>query len=285
MKSYQFHAAKVVEMTKVCQPYTSLFDIGRVEVDKRTLAEYREWLMKTIEFFPGIVVFHDGSAGELPSCAVPELVQLEDLYVGKWIPEIEKLLAEFVASVPNDITFRLPRYSIVQFAKFELAIHLRMKYSAKSYCWVDAGISRFLPFQSTSKNITLFEENVSRLLDTDLDYLFEVDLRRNLRFKVPHLAESRPGTSRRVMSGGSFWMRDSGVEHLWRTVTRAADEWMNQGIWDNEQVMLRSILAGSVENVGFLRQGNNSTGTVARRLLTKPLKHPVLYSSLIKRLL
>lgn len=272
-------------MKKVCQTYTSLFDIGREDVDHRSLAQYRDWLKKTIEHFPGIIVFHDGSAGELPSCAESELVRLADLEVGQWIPKVEFLLKEFVSSVPNDITFRLPRYSIVQFAKFELAMRLRANFSANSYCWVDAGISRFLPFESSANNVTLFNANVSSLLDTELDYLFEIDLRRNLNFRSPHLAESRPGTSRRVMSGTSFWMRDAGVENLWRTVTAKSSEWMNQRVWDNEQVMLRSILSGSVENVGFLRQGKNMTGTVARRLLTKPLKNAALQSALIRRLL
>ena len=48
---------------KNIQVYTALFDIGRGRVDGRNIQDYVTWLNKTIEIFPDILIFLDGSTG------------------------------------------------------------------------------------------------------------------------------------------------------------------------------------------------------------------------------
>ena len=164
----------------------------------------------------------------------------------------------------NDITFKLPKYALMQIAKFELGVEATSITASESVLWVDAGISRFLRMAHSSGQVSLFAE---RLLGSSTDFYFEVDTRRNIDFLRIRLRKHPLGTSKRVIAGGSFWIKGSQVEELNNAVLKCARRWLDEGVWDNEQLILREVIPTMKANFRFIRKGGRDTGQVARSML------------------
>ena len=259
----------MTEIRKVCQPVTALFDISRDQVDGRTIDMYLEWLLKTISIFPDVLVFHDGTCdriSDLNSNFVK--VDREILFESSLIENLKQIFVEMKIEALDDITFKTPTYSIVQFLKFQLlreSLYLR---PALSYMWVDAGISRFIKPLS---NPSALEHNSLSALKLGFKYIFEIDLKQNLDFTNLSVKKALPGTCKRIISGTSFWIDGQQVDAFNTIVDLKKREWQKLRIWDNDQVLLRN-LATFLENVLYIRQGRNSTGSVARFLLNESAK-------------
>ena len=251
---------------KVVQPVTALFNINRESTDGRTLNLYRVWLEKTISIFPNVVVFHDGSCDEFQE-NMDNFVKInkQQLWAFRQIDKLSQLLKDFHPTAVQDITFINPHYGLLQFSKFEFLRIASINFPAHSFLWVDAGISRFLDVNINSVNL---EVNCRRLLEGNIDYSFEIDLRNNIRLVPLQIRDSTPGTCRRVVSGTSFWISNQSVNNLSEIIVQGINYWLNEGIWDNEQVMLRKVLPNLV-NVNYVVQWNNPTGSVARSLLNE----------------
>jgi hypothetical protein len=248
-----------------CQAYTALFDLGRENVDGRSIAEYKVWLGKTCKLFPGIIVFHDGC---LDSFENPDghFVRLElgSLRTFGLLPKLTFVLETFTPKAAADITFRLPEYGLVQLAKFELAEKVFEMTNTDSVLWVDAGISRFVPVPLNTNN---FQDFSRILLKSRYDYFFEIDTRRNwnpLKIKL-----NRPGigSSRRIVAGGSFWMRSRNIEALSLSAFNYAKGWVEAGVWDNEQILLRYLLPIIPGEKLYVRKGNALTALVPRIMM------------------
>jgi len=247
----------------ICQPVTALFDISRDQVDGRTIDMYLSWLSKTISIFPDVLVFHDGSCDQI-SDLTPNLIKLdrEIIFDSQLVNKLKVLFSKINVEASNDITFKIPAYSLVQFLKFELLTKSLLLRPASSYLWIDAGISRFIGLRSHRKNL---ESNSTSAITQGFKFIFEIDLKRNINFAKFSIKQAPPGTCRRIVSGTSFWIKDDQVKMLNQIINNRKSEWLKAGIWDNDQVMLRGIL-NLLNNVLFLPQGKNVTGSVARLL-------------------
>jgi len=244
-----------------CQAYTGLFDIGRSNIDGRNLDHYRAWLKLTIESIPNLVVYHDGSCDDLIGLDCNfQRIPKESLKAFSYESDMKKILKEFIPSSPSDITFRLPQYSLVQFAKFELGNKVVEDFHAESILWVDAGISRFI-----EKTITqdMLNRSAHRMLMHSIDAAFEIDLRNNFNLKSWSISKSEIGSCRRVISGTSFWMHSRILQEFNQKIHKELENWLEFKVWDNEQVLLRSILPLEFR-IHFIPQVFASTGGVAK---------------------
>lgn len=265
---------------KTITVYTALYDLDRASVDSRLFSSYVEWLKSTIELFPGIVVFHDGALDvyDLKNCTLIKK-PLQELEIFHFLEEVETVLKTFKPVVPNDITFRLSSYALLQYAKFEFATHL--DHSSESVMWVDAGISRFI----TELDTVALEKSARKLLKCSVDALFEIDIKNNLEITRFALSDSPIGSCRRVISGGGFWLRQNYVELIYTEITKEIRNWLRTGIWDNEQVMLRKILPKMPGKILYVPQLRGVPGCVPRSTSNVKPKLYKAFSPLITSML
>ena len=266
------------------QVYTSLFDIGRDRVDNRSMEHYQNWLLATIKLFPGIIVFHDGSCdGLVVEDSHFIKVEKKNLEFFKFLPDVNQIFKKFIPQSPNDVTFKLPEYSLVQYSKFDLALNALEISDAESVLWVDAGISRFIE----SINSNLLEINVGKLLSQGYDFMFEINLRKNLDFKKFKINSPLPGSCGRVISGTSFWIHRNSARRLMHEIKDLLYTWKSNFIWDNEQVALRTLfeLPINLNLSHFVLQNQSNTGSVARKLGNKNLNTKKNIDKLIRNML
>ena len=244
-----------------CQTYTSLFDIGRSGIDGRTLDHYKKWLKSTIENFPNLIVYHDGSCDDLIGldCNFQKVAK-DTLRVFSYESAVKSIFEEFQPSSPNDITFKLPQYSLVQFAKFELGSKVIEDFDAQSILWVDAGISRFIKEPLVEDAL---KKSVDLMFMNEIDAAFEIDLRNNFNLKTWSISNSEIGSCRRVISGTSFWMDSRALGQFNQDVSTELENWLRAKVWDNEQVLLRNLLPSQFK-IHYIPQITSETGSVAR---------------------
>lgn len=250
-----------------CQPYTALFDIGRSNIDGRSVNNYLEWLKKTIEIFPNLMVFHDGSCDLIDFKSVNLIkISKDELETFGLKERVVQILNSYEPISPDDITFKLVEYSLVQYAKFELAEKVLEISQSSSILWVDAGISRFISSEEKSR----FTSNVTNLLNTKTRMVLEIDLRNNFKLQNLTIQPSIVGSCRRVISGTSFWINSDFILELNYLIKSKLQEWIGAGVWDNEQVLLRNI-SPLKENILYIPQIYQRTGSVARKILNQDL--------------
>jgi hypothetical protein len=249
-----------------CQSYTALFDLGREAIDGRTFQNYIDWLRGTSELFPGLIVFHDGQLEDL-NIENAKLIRIDRASLRSFslLSDLKKVMIDFVPHAFNDITFQLPEYGLIQLSKFELGCRVFDLTGADSVLWVDAGISRFLEAKTRENKVDNFS---SFLLDNDYKYFLEIDTRKNFDFLRLRIKRNKIGTSKRVVAGGAFWVSSKEIESLSNLAMKCAEQWLEIGIWDNEQMILREVLPNLEGKALFYRKGREETGCVARIMLT-----------------
>jgi hypothetical protein len=266
------------------QVYTSLFDIGRDQVDNRSMANYKSWLVATIKLFPGIIVFHDGSCdGLVIKDSHLIKVKKNNLEFFKLLPSVNQIFKTFSPQSPNDVTFKLPEYSLVQYSKFDLALRTLEISGAESVLWVDAGISRFIDTIDSN----LLEINAGKLLTVGFDFMFEINLRKNINFKKLKIKSPIPGSCGRVISGGAFWIRRNSAQRLADEIKDLLNTWISNFVWDNEQVALRTLfeLPNNLNSCHFVLQNHAKPGSVARKLGNAKLNTNKSIDKLIRKML
>ena len=95
------------------------------------------------------------------------------------------------------------------------------------------------------------------------------------------LKQHPPGTSKRVIAGGSFWIKGSQAEVLNNAILSCAKKWLDEEVWDNEQLMLREVIPTIHANFRFIRKGRRDTAQVARSMLENDWRDNAFSSSLI----
>lgn len=265
------------------KPYTLLFEIGRKEIDGRGHNEYKKWLKNTLSIFEEIVIYHDGCL-EKDDFPLSDLrfIPKKNLDIFKNLAKVKQVLENMKPEASDDITFKLPQYSLTQYAKFELGAKLLNDDNLDGVLWVDAGISRFISGKLDLKNLNKISNS---LIQNKVDAVFEIDLRNNLKIFPIRILESSPGTSRRVISGTSFWLSKEYVNQLVPNINQRLENWIAEGVWDNEQVLLRQILPNQGAKIRFITQINSKTGGVARAFLRNRVSKYNLCSRLIKMIL
>jgi hypothetical protein len=268
-----------------CLVYTALFDLSRQKIDGRSIAQYLEWLSETAQIFPGLIVFHDGCCDELEALGT-EFIKLEklDLQTFDFLIPLQKLLKDFKPIAANDVTFTLPEYALMQFAKFELANKLLMERNFQSILWVDAGISRFI--KNTKSSTNLNNANfLSKLIMGKYQFAFEIDLRRNLTLPTFKVRVPKLGSCRRIISGTSFWMRRDAINPIWSNAQEHIRSMIRDREWDNEQVYLRKFLGKTNYKVALVLQSKSLTGTLARVFLGERRRLFLFFSIVLNKLL
>jgi hypothetical protein len=227
--------------------------------------EYKVWLSKTCNLFPNIIVFHDGCLDSF-ECPDAQFVRIElgGLRTFGLHSKLSVVLETFAPKAAADITFRLPEYGLVQLAKFELAEKVIEITNTDSVLWVDAGISRFIP---ETHNMNSFQEFSRFLLKSSYDYFFEIDTRRNWNPLKIKLSRPDVGSSRRVVAGWSFWIRSNKIEALSLSAFDYAKNWVEAGVWDNEQILLRYLLPIIPGEKLYVRKGKALTALVPRIMM------------------
>lgn len=266
------------------QVYTSLFDIGRDQIDNRSMANYKNWLLATIKLFPDIIVFHDGSCDGLAAKNSNFIkVEKNSLVFFNFLPDVNQIFKKFKPQSPKDVTFRLPEYSLVQYSKFDLALKALEISGAESVLWVDAGISRFIDTIDSN----LLEINTGKLLTLGFDFMFEINLRKNINFKKLKIDSPIPGSCGRVISGTSFWIHRNSAQRLVDKIKDLLNIWESNLIWDNEQVALRTLfeLPNNLNSSHFVLQNQAKTGSVARKLGNAKLNTNKNIDKLIRNML
>jgi hypothetical protein len=271
-------------MSKLCQPYTCLFDISRENVDGRSFDTYKNWLKNTINILPGIIVFCEKMDEDLKKLnANFVLVNHNKLETFNCLSKVKEVLSKFNPDSPQDLTFRLPEYALIQFSKFELAAQAYDISKAHSLLWVDAGLSRFI----SSTNTYMLESNAKFLLRNNYSFSFELDLKNNFDLHRLKISKANIGSSRRIISGTSFWLRSEMINPLNFSINQLMRSWIEQEQWDNEQVALRNLFekVEYLKDTYFVLQNTKLTGSVARNILNSNLSKNRVLNRLIYRLL
>jgi hypothetical protein len=160
----------------------------------------------------------------------------------------------------DDVTFKIPNYAILQFSKFEMLETVMKNENQGDYLWVDAGVSRFFkPFLKEQS----FQSDLGTMsmIGNVNEALFEIDPRGNLRWGK--LKRAEVGSCRRSFSGTSFLLKRDYVTHYKDALMQKAIQWVEKGIWDNEQIALNAVfLEGKI--LPDLINQKGDTGTIAR---------------------
>lgn len=260
--------------------YTALYNLEREKIDSRSFHEYLCWLRETIKLFPDMTVFHGGELDHVTilNCKLVRKPLLELETFGYRL-KVDQILKDFLPKSPDDITFRLSDYALLQFAKFELAADIAK--GSEAVIWVDAGISRFVE----KIDYRRFTRSINYELQHGSDYVFEVDVKNNFKLTAWAIQDAEVGSCRRVISGGSFLVRSGTLPILQQRIFEGIKDWTNKGIWDNEQVMLRRILPSISGKVILIPQVSGIPGCLPRSYSNYRFKFYRPFQNLIMRLL
>jgi len=244
------------------QPVTAIYDLGRGTVDGRGIEHYMGWLQKTIKLFPDVVVYCD----EIPKIDNADrfsnwvIKKKETFNLWQSMERITRICEDFRKS-SEDVTFQLPSYGVLQFSKFEILKEVSLVSTSENLLWIDAGISRFISQETYSP-----EKQIAALSKTPefKEALFEIDLRRNVLFG--QLRKAKIGSCRRTFSGTSFLLKKASANQYFQALNKKAESWIENDIWDNEQVGLNACFHDGGISPEFVQQ-DELTGSVARRIL------------------
>jgi hypothetical protein len=272
-------------MGQNCLVYTALFSSSREKFDGRGITTYQTWLAHTLSIFPNMLVFHDGSCDGLniPTANLRK-IEKNSLEIFSFENKVIDVLKTFHPKAEQDLTFRMPEYALIQYAKFELAALLASETQYMSFLWVDAGISRFMKVGENTRS-AIVQDKAQYLLKNQFDLFFEIDLIHNINLKNFKLKDVEIGSSQRIISGTSFWVKSDIAEKVWQDLKKLIQSMLLQGKWDNEQVLLRKYMNSCELEVGFITQEHRTTGTVARWFSTSNSKFFKLKNSVIQKLL
>jgi len=243
---------------------TAIYNLKRGEIDGRGINQYKIWLSKTLQVFPKAIVFCEDPtlSGEFGGLGTWVNLPISEFHFSSQLAEISKICLE-LKKYSNDVTFSLPMYAVFQIAKFQLLSHALSLSSLpkyKGYLWVDAGISRFV-FEPSNRH----KSKKVRSIRFGNESLFEIDFKKNLTWNG-ELKFSQPGTNRRSFSGTSFYLTKDDIIIYDKAIVNAAQNWIDIGLWDNEQVLLNNLFKSKIISPGLIRQ-KNETGSVARSFL------------------
>jgi len=253
-------------MNNNCKIVTCLYDIGRSEIDGRTTNDYSRWILETFENFPEITVYYNSEE-------IRSMLDSGQNWIYKDVEEFALInkyeevlrICNNLQKRSDDLTFKLPLYSILQFEKFQfLAEQKKMEPNLKGALWVDAGISRFINSRQTSASKEKSKTNIQKILNSKKS-LFEVDPKRNLTI-FKNLKYVKTGTCTRSFSGTSFYLDQEDIFLYAQKTLQIANLWIENFQWDNEQIALNQLfLNGSISPRILLQK--DLTGSVARYIL------------------
>jgi hypothetical protein len=215
---------------------TAIYDIGRGAVDGRTMDQYKSYLIQTLQSFSDpLVLFLDPTLGwkeELIRCRTGGPLQIMEVpfcetMMWPYKEQIDKILVSKKHKNPKDITNCIAGYCMIQYNKFdflERVINTNPFYSSH-FCWIDAGISRFI---DCSKQYS------TRGVPSD-KFSVQSTYRR-----IPVVTpDDYIGTNTCILLGGVWYTNPSAFAAVKTEVMRIwKEEMMAKGRIDNEQIAL-----------------------------------------------
>ena len=218
---------------------TAFYNIGREQVDGRSLQDYKQWLLQTVRSVEApFVIFLDNTLGwkedllkatkgdrlhivETPLAEVPLYPYKERI---RAVLEHQKFKKH-----PQDITNQLPEYCMIQYSKFgwlEQAI-LKNPFKTNQFAWMDAGLSRFF---NPSQVYEVHPISVK-------SFTLQADMKHPL---LPTLTcDSYIGTNECIFKG-TLWITDPySFKRVQTEVMRILfEEMLQKNRLDNEQIAL-----------------------------------------------
>lgn len=219
---------------------TTLYDLGRGSVG-RPIEEYIQWLNATLRLPVPFTIFLDpGIERSLikskPAdriCHVP----IEEWQPMGWEPRVDEIRR---ASRSDDLTFTLPRYSLLVMSKFDMMRRVaRENGSDCKLLWIDAGLSRF--FRQDMAEGQLSDKHLGKLRNA----AFAASINAWALKQIHNgQADNLVGTATRLVTGGDLYATGTGAtDAAHRMYQMVEQKWLPQGKWDNEQVAMGCLLA------------------------------------------
>jgi len=158
---------------------TALYDIGREAIDGRSMDEYRAWTLQTLQSIKDpVVLYLDARLAATweetllevrhsvgPICILKTALEETPMWCYK--DKVAAILANPARPTlyPQDITNRLPAYTLIQYSKFGWLEDAASRVLADFVVWMDAGFCRFFvgegPFTLRHRLATVLGEKMS----------------------------------------------------------------------------------------------------------------------------
>lgn len=240
--------ARALMMRSATPIVTAMYDIGRAVVDGRSLESYRTWMLQTLRAIQEPVVLYLESkladAGwrtdvlearqEVgPLCVVTTTLEETPMWHDKDTVTAVLRAKAFPQRHPEDITNKLPAYTLIQYSKFGWLVDAAKRVlCCKHVVWMDAGFSRFFTgdgrFQLRKKMLEVLPSNQLSIETTGL---------------ISQIGMITPdnyiGTNECILRGGLWVVSKSLLPTLVMRIQRIwEDEMLAKSRIDNEQIAL-----------------------------------------------
>ncbi|HET8701055.1 MAG TPA: hypothetical protein VFL97_05250 [Nitrococcus sp.] len=265
---------------------TCLYDIGRDRIDGRSIDVYIDRLNATLRIPMPFTIFLDPriETSRVRKKAEDQIHQLpkEALHSFGWLARVEEICRTSKRiKTRRDIAFHLPEYGVLVMSKiFMLQEAARLQPRGNGLIWLDAAMARW--FSGDLAQARVDTDFVQSLSDASLAVQITPMLARAL--KHHRSGQHYVGTCHRLASGGDIYVSRRDVDRLAAAVTDMVEnEWLPNGLWDNEQVALGCLLLNGFEGAKIV-DVSMKFACVLERLLSYPPRAPRRHSSIIQRL-
>lgn len=255
---------------------TCLYDLDRARLDGRSIDIYLDWLNSTLRLPIPFVVFLDPEIDRSRLHAKPgdtiASVPLRAFEPFRWQARVEAICA---ASRKQDISFLRPDYAMLMFSKFDMMERAAAgRDRDDGFLWLDAGISRF--FVGDLANAELDPDAIEEIAAASLAVSITPTLLRDL--ERGRASRQYVGSSERLVSGGDIFVRAATAasvrDELYRFVEQ---EWLANGLWDNEQVALGYLLLNGLAGSKITSVTTEYAALLAKLFnLSRPIKRTLM---------
>lgn len=232
---------------------TGFYDVGRAGYDNRTPERYIDWLNRTLQTPLPFLVFLDPAFDASSIVLKPEdrivRVPRAALTMFRHGDRIREIVATSMAVNRRDIAFTIPEYGMIVMSKLEMVKRAARETDADFLVWIDAGLSRFIPDLGDGK---------IKIDSADLEgvnFGFTRTLHLAQRMRIGKFPRRMVGTTLAMMSAGDFIVARNFAEELSDRMDFLVEtEWLPQGLWDNEQMAIGTLLfRGGLPGVRLIR--------------------------------
>lgn len=219
-----------------CVGVTAMYDINRESIDGRSIDFYFKHFIETIKINIPIVIYLDkklkweDTIYEIRKNMLPTkiiITSLKDIPFWKYrdnVIEISKSMKNI--KYPNDITYKLSEYPLIQFSKFSWIKDAMNHFDSHTYIWIDAGYSKFF---YDKKNILTLNQSIFQN-----KCLFEIN-RDNLLASITF--DNYIGTCECIFRGSMFSIPKNIFETFYKKIMYIWEiEMLSKNRYDNEQI-------------------------------------------------
>jgi hypothetical protein len=236
---------------------TSLYDIGRENLDGRSWDSYLEWFKKTLDINSPMVVFVDNSTSEFvetnragkKTLIISEPIEKAPYYNLKDSMDLIIQSDEYRRKIKdsNRIECKSSLYNIIQYSKFgwvERAADIN-QFDTDLYLWLDAGISRFFDFlEITTDNKYPSDSFLKSISDMYNEVFIQIfmssypDLVNSISLSEEYLTDNRS-----YVAGGIFIASRTSIKNIKKEIDNILSNLMlEKGFINNEQIAMGYLL-------------------------------------------